>query len=237
MDAIELLSRFSYRPALLRQCKDKETGNALDAARLYGYILSRTGQSEAQGLLQRFPTMMPYLELIANRTGNGAFDYAVGEAYWIGNNLLDKISFEDIQKALPNSKIPQDTVPHHSLSVLLSGATAEIMDKCLITWGRVKEIKEAELRVKYQALQYNNRYYFEPKEKTVGYDKRLLPDLKIDDMVAIHWEFAVKRLDKQETDNLITYTLRNTEAVNNFLRKNILQKEAEQLSAISSKRI
>ncbi len=237
MDAIELLSRFSYRPALLAQCKDKETDKALDAAKLYGYILAKTEQSDVQDLLRKFPTMMPYLELIANRTGNSVFDYAVGEAYWIGNDLLDKISFEDIQKTLPMSKIPEDAVPHHSLSVLLSGAATDIMDKCLITWGRIKEIKETGLLVRYQALQYNNRYYFEPKEKNVSYDKKLLPDIKIDDIVAIHWEFAVKKLDDKEADNLMNYTVKNTEAVNKELRKSIQQKNDERLSVICGKRI
>ncbi len=237
MDAIELLARFSYRPALLVQCKDKETGKALDAAKLYNYILTRAEQSEAQNQLRKFPTMMPYLELIANKTGRDVFEYSVGEAYWIGNGLLDKPLYEDIKKMLSNPKIPEDAVPHHSLSVLLSGAATEIMDKCLITWGRIKEIKETGLRVRYQALQYNNRYYLAPKEKTIGYDKALFPDLKIDDIAAIHWEFAVKRLGRQETDNLTAYTLKNIEAVNSSLRENILQKEAEQLSVICSKRI
>jgi hypothetical protein len=45
--------------------------------------------------LKEFEAAYPFLTLIARSTGREAFDFAVPEAYWIGNSLLDQVPRAD----------------------------------------------------------------------------------------------------------------------------------------------
>jgi len=48
------------------------------------------------------------------------------------------------------------------------------------------------------------------------YEKTLLPTIKRRDMVAIHWNLAVKKLNNEEIENLEKYTSQNIEAINSL---------------------
>jgi hypothetical protein len=224
-DAYELLARFSYRPVQLKKCGIFEAHKLL-----YDYILAKKGPEQIRAILPKFPTMWPYIEQLSakNKKEGYEIDYDTAEAYWLGNELLDRCSFQDLKTIIsknPNlneqsltyliNNIPEDAIPHHSFNVLYLGSSLENMDKCLITWGKVKEIYEHELIVSYRPLQLSEGYYLgDSIDKKVLYDSKLLPDIAIGDSIAMHWDFAVKKLDTRELSNLEKYTLRNIAAVN-----------------------
>ncbi|MFA5141872.1 MAG: DUF6390 family protein [Candidatus Woesearchaeota archaeon] len=235
MDTIELLARFAYKPNELRRCGPQDANLAL-----YDYILNKKNPENIKTLLLSFETLQPYLEFIAEKTQKGLFDREVVEAYWLGNSLLDQFDAKDMQRiskkvdkrlCLPVSKsgtAKSEYVPHHSFHVMYVGsktcdkfpALFENMQKCLVTWGKVKEIYINELVVTQKPLVYHNKEYGigESIEKKVSFDRKLLPNLNLGDIIAIHWDFAVMKLSREQLYNLEKYTLRNIAAVNSERR-------------------
>ena len=89
--------------------------------------------------LQGFRAAYPYLRFIAQSLGSeDAFDYRAAEAYWIGNDFLEKIApgdFYDHLRARFKSKFPKEHIkklfqtqafapfPHHALHVFNAFST------------------------------------------------------------------------------------------------------------------
>ena len=128
-------------------------------------------------ILQDFQTLYPYLALIAYENNiQDPFDPRVVEAYWIGNDLLDKVSMNKFYQHLNDSlglkkrlkhndlkylfgKIPHGALPHHVFHVLnvftrtghqAVEHTLETMDACRISWGRI--VRNPKLLVETQPL-------------------------------------------------------------------------------------
>jgi len=120
--------------------------------------------------LKKFETLYPYLKLIARANKiRDPFDERVVEAYWLGNNLLDKVSMNDIYRNLVDEhhlkkrlnlklqklvfkKIPEGAKPHHSFHVLSvfirSGHkavkhTLKTMDECRINFGQIVTARDS----------------------------------------------------------------------------------------------
>ena len=56
-----------------------------------------------KSLIEKFNTLRPYLELIAKSNGiKDIFDDRVVQAYWIGNELLDKFTISDLEELIDN---------------------------------------------------------------------------------------------------------------------------------------
>lgn len=136
-----------------------------------------------QGLIelgQRFDGAYPYLRLIARANGIAdPFDRRVVEAYWIGNQYLERVAASPFYESLGErfrsrmdaqsfnwlaSKLEQSARPHHNFHVfeiyLRAGLVRdnraaiglERMDNCRISWGRVAAVDGAELVVERAAL-------------------------------------------------------------------------------------
>jgi hypothetical protein len=116
-------------------------------------------------LARRFTGAWPYLTLIAAEAGIAdPLDHRVVEAYWLGNELLDRIDAANLGNALRDrffprvgasswshlsEVIPAGALPHHSFHVfavypwvgLLGGDHGDqplhVLDRCRIRWGRV----------------------------------------------------------------------------------------------------
>jgi len=223
MDTIELLARFAYKPSQLNLCGPQDAN-----LKLYRYLTKRDNLDEVKILIPGFQTMYPYLHLISEKMQMGILDYSVAEAYWLGNTLLDRFTARDmekfaISKGLPrNIKLREGVVPHHSFNVLYlnKGVPIENVNKCLVSYGKVKEIYINELVVTQKPLVYHNKEYGigESIEKKVSFDRKLLPNLNLGDIIAIHWDFAVMKLSREQLYNLEKYTLRNIAAVNSERR-------------------
>lgn len=171
MDGTELAARFSYITNSLGFCgPDKASSKFLH------YIKDHSNRKEVESALKRFEGLLPYLSTIAEKTGKNLLDFDVIEAYWLGNELLEKFDNNDmkniikklISRGLPSSignelikNLPAGFIPHHDFNVFYVGVgrttgsvetTLQNMDNCRIGWGKVIEVQPRELIVATQAL-------------------------------------------------------------------------------------
>jgi len=231
MDGIKLASLFAYQPNKLNYCGPDNAFNIFS-----NYWKDGTGKEKARELLEKFEALNPYLDVIAEMNGKDSYDHEVVEAYWIGNEFSDvsKENAIDLVKRLNKrgltdsmseklveriNGLKNDIIPlTHFFHVVFIGvgevtgnvpSILENMDKCRISWGKIYDINDSNLTVGYNKLKYEDDNYFlnEKEEKIeVNYDKNILKDLNVGDMVAIHWGNVVKKLNLEELKNLKTYT-------------------------------
>jgi len=139
---------------------------------------------EDQGLnelLGDFAVMYPYLKLIADENEIAdPFSEEVVEAYWIGNELLEKVKLkkfwdhlmekQELKKRFKKKdlkwiigKVPIGAKVHHSFHVFnvwnrtgheAKPHTVETMDNCRISWGKVIDKKKNMIKAKTQEVVY-----------------------------------------------------------------------------------
>lgn len=175
MDGVLRCSRYAFGPNRLHYCGPDA------ASEIHSYINEGASDPGLEQLLRQFQTMFPYLRHIADANGiRNPFDERVVEAYWLGNELLDRIdshtfyrhlvegqkikkrigakSFEFVAK-----KIGHGAVPHHSFHVLdiwkRTGNlniehTLESMDECRVSWGSVLKAEGPTITVLAEPLLY-----------------------------------------------------------------------------------
>lgn len=227
MNGIELALRFSYITNSLRFCGPEEA-----KGQFLQYLDNKNNESEVKSSLLKFEGLRPYLSSIAEKAKIDCFDYKVAEAYWIGNELLDGFNCDDIRdivaklmlRGLPKSiadgliaKLPSGLVPHHNFNVMYVGvgnltgsvpATLQNMDNCRVSWGKVAEVMHDKLLVQTPPLKKENSKLVlgEEETKTAVYLPKMLPNIKKDDVVALHWGFAALALTQGQLENLKRYT-------------------------------
>ncbi|MBL7100498.1 MAG: hypothetical protein ISS23_00925 [Nanoarchaeota archaeon] len=238
MDGIKLATLFSYMPNKLKYCGPKDASTIFQ-----NYLKNNIGQEKAKELLIKFEALYPYLEIIAEKNSKDPFCYEVVESYWLGNELadldkqaaikligmltkrglLESTAKDLIQKikGLDEKEIPLT----HLFNVMFVGVGAvtgsvptiiENMDKCRVSYDTICEINDSYLIVEHNRLKNDNGKYFisETAEKIkVSYDKNLLKDLNIREVVAVHWGSAVKKLNSKELNNLRNYTQKVIELI------------------------
>ena len=150
---------YAFPPNELKYCGPFDKTNDL-----LGYQEEQVDDEGLKNILAGFHTLYPYLSLIAYENNiRDPLDTRVVEAYWIGNELLKKISgkklYEHFSEALNLrkkiskndfsylvGKIDDGALPHHSFHVLnvftRTGHqnvehTLETMDACRISWGKI----------------------------------------------------------------------------------------------------
>jgi hypothetical protein len=169
-----LFGRYAFGPNRLGYCGPD------DHQSLFEYVTRGTTDDGLAQLERRFDGAYPYLRLIAQANGIAdPFDRRVVEAYWIGNQYLEKVAASPFYESLGArfrdrmdartfswlaSKLELGARPHHNFHVfevylragLMRDARATIglerMDACRISWGRVAEVAGAELVVERPAL-------------------------------------------------------------------------------------
>ena len=155
---------YAFPPNELKYCGPiDKTGD------LAGYQEEKIEDVGLINILTGFHTLYPYLSLIAYENNiRDPLDLRVVEAYWIGNELLKKITgkklYEHFSEALNLKKkisrndfsylvgkIDHGALPHHAFHVLnvftrtghqIIKHTLETMDDCRIGWGRVKTMND-----------------------------------------------------------------------------------------------
>lgn len=168
-------SRYSFGPNRLHYC-GPDANKELQT-------LIENGESDIglSVLLKQFKTLFPYLKYIAGINKiKDSFDNKVVEAYWLGNELLEKVEQRTLYNFLTDDlrvkdklknkefnwlteKIERGAVPHHSFHVfniwqqaghndLLSDLTR--MDECRISSGMVTSVHGAEIIVSTEPLVY-----------------------------------------------------------------------------------
>ena len=159
LDGARMFVRYAYPPNALGYCGP-------DGFRDY----AEAGVVD-QGLVQQvqaFSGAWPYLELIsAGCDIRDPLDWRVVEAYWVGNELLDRVLIgklgdsmaERFRKQLGNKfqflaeGVLAGGVPHHSFHVFgvypwvgmlgndkTAGHALNVLDQCRIRWGKVTAI-------------------------------------------------------------------------------------------------
>jgi hypothetical protein len=229
-DGLDLCARFSYITNKLEYCGPKDC-----TKKLHDMIVNGSNRKEVLESLKRFEGLLPYLSVISDKP----FTFDAVEAYWIGNELLDRCGKEENIKIIENlvknglpkflgkkliEKLPDGCVPHHSFNVFFVGVgqltgsvatTPENMDKCRISAGRIESIYRDKLKV------LTNQVYLEEGKirlrkviKEVSYEKGFLYEIKVGNHVGIHWDKAVVVLSAEQVNNLKKYTQINIDAIN-----------------------
>lgn len=132
------------------------------------FILGELSIPQILPTLEKFEAAYAYYRLIAEKNKMPSpFNKKVVEAYWLGNELLDKFTADDLrqfiikrlcQPGLLSKKeavkraalVPAGSKPHHSFHVMVLGSitgsvdftgNTKLKDTCRVGWGRVVSAK------------------------------------------------------------------------------------------------
>jgi Family of unknown function (DUF6390) len=172
-----LFARYAYPPNALGLC-------GADVRRtLLEYGAAHESDGGLVELAQTFEGAWPYLELIAGANGIvDPLDPRVVEAYWVGNELLDRVEPRDLVRHIDErfrgrlgraqenitDAVAAGAVPHHCFHVfavypwiglLRSGIVDEplrILDQCRTTPARVLQVEDETVQVLARPLLYEN---------------------------------------------------------------------------------
>ena len=135
-NGILLHAKHAYMPNSLGYCGPDDRGLILR------HIEESKGGEDLASTLKGFEAAYPFLRLIARSTGREVFDYAVPEAYWIGNALLDRVETPEFYRFSHHELVGKDprevkklfkavggrARPHHTFYVMSTYATSSVAD-------------------------------------------------------------------------------------------------------------
>ncbi|MFH2020237.1 MAG: DUF6390 family protein [archaeon] len=230
MDNISFLCRYSFITNKLRYCGPEDAYK-----KFLQYIKEPTKElaEEIKSHIKRFEGLYPYLKAIAEKNNLDEFDYRVAEAYWLGNELLDKFTAEDNRKiimslaerGLPRSfaeklcvDIP-NMFPHHSFNVVYVGVgkitgsvptNLENINNCLIRPAEVISVHDDYVIARHRPYKElkGNLYLDEPQDGKFEYIPEF-GNVKEGNIVSLHWNYVVDTLDAKALGNLLVYTEKN----------------------------
>ena len=220
--------RYGFMPNRLRYCGGDE--NRL----LFDHAVEQVVDGGLQGHLKKFTGALPYLQLIARANGIAdPFDPRVVDAYWIGNELLDRVEVRQLYDSLLErfgkqlqgrtrdyvlGKAPAGARPHHSFHVLDVhsrvgdfGQTLPSMDHCRVSWGTVVEVDCGELvvdRVPLVLEQGKLALGAPIRERIVRQieGRGFVEQTVAGDVVSIHWGWACEVLTPSQLRRLEHYS-------------------------------
>ena len=221
--------RYAFMPNRLQYCGGD------DNRTLFEYALADVREAPLVKMLRKFSGAVPYLVLIARRNGIAdPFDERVVEAYWIGNELLERVEAHELYDSLRerfrkelsprvmervSGKAPAGARPHHSFHVFdvwrhterMSGDVLATLDSCRISWGTVRSVEGGELLVERSPLllREGKLALGEPQTERVTRlveGKGFATDARPGDVVSVHWGWACEVLDERQRRALERYT-------------------------------
>lgn len=161
-----LCARYAFAPNFYYYCGPDTKGEMGE------YLKEELVDGGLVGHLSKFETLYPYLTAIAHANGIAdPLDERVVEAYWVGNELLEKIpekvvyetmkDYLRLPQRLPKkemkwllTKIDKKALLHHSFHVFNVFSrtghhtvehTVETMDECRISWGELLQNSKLEM--------------------------------------------------------------------------------------------
>ena len=228
LDGMVRFIRYAFMPNRLRYCGGNE--NRL----LFDHAVEHVVDGGLKAHLQRFTGALPYLQLIACTSGIAdPFDPRVVDAYWIGNELLDRVEVRQLYDSLLErfgkqlqgrtrdlvlGKAPAGARPHHSFHVLdvhsrvgELGEVLSTMDHCRVSWGTVVDVAGSELIVDRVPLilELGKLVLGRPiRERVVRQiDGRGFVDgARTGDVISVHWGWACEVLSAAQHQRLERYT-------------------------------
>lgn len=231
-------ARYSFAPNQLHYCGPEEQAN------MRGYVANGISDQGLFEILNRFDTLYNYLVLIAsyNHISN-PFDPRVVEAYWLGNQLLTRVSKKKFAELLTDSLLLQkkmklgklsmllnkldDGLPHHAFHVLniyirtghhQLAHTLETMDECRISWGEVMKITHV-INGENQVVIKSPRLAYQKNRLVLGSPvlktvRALAMPLNYGDLVSCHWSYICEKINRKKLRDLKYYTLQAISAAN-----------------------
>jgi hypothetical protein len=231
--ALQLASRFALPPNSLGYCGKDSAPEKFKRCVISGDCI---GVEEE---IEKFPVFYPYLKTIAEITDKPIFSYEVIESYWLGNDCLNQAKPEDysllldkfLKQGVPNffveelrSEQPKEFIPMHLFQVLHVGvgrATGAVpfnlnsSNQCMIRWGKVTHIKNNTATIDLNSLnKENKKYKLTIKSESHQFIPEFVPNLKIGDILAVHWKQVIKKLTTKEEKKLTFWTKKVIESVN-----------------------
>jgi len=216
-----LFARYAYPPNELGYCGPADPSALLDVAAGSGAGVRERARA--------FDGAWVYLEIIAAATGLDPLDPRVVQAYWVGNELLDKVD-PAVFAAQVRARFagehgadwavldePGAPVPHHSFQVftvypwvglLGRGDTAlSVLDRCRIREGEVLAIDGDEVVVRSRLLTWDGRVLQlgAPEHERARWaqdGQSLLGEVRVGDLVALHWDWVCDRLSPEQASAL-----------------------------------
>lgn len=220
--------RYAFMPNRLQYCGGDDNRTILE------YAVADVREPPLDRMLRKFSGALPYLQLIARRNGIAdPFDERVVEAYWIGNDLLERVEARELYDHLREryrgelsprvmdrvaAKAPAGARPHHSFHVLdvhsrvgEMESTLRTLDECRVSWGNVVGVEGAELLVERPALvlREGKLVLDAPRRERVmrQLDGRGFADrAQPGDWVSLHWGWVCEVLSERERRNLERYS-------------------------------
>jgi len=238
MSGLKIAARYSLPSYSLGYCgpQDRKSRKTL-----FDYASGKkTDEKLIRGIFDKFEAAYRYYKLIAEKNNiSDPLDERVVRAFWVGNDLLDKVTSEDLKNLILTGftqpglltkeaaiqradQVPKGAVPHHSFHVLILGAVAgriklkgKLLDLCRIGWGRILEVKRKKLKVEYKPLLVGKKYELGKEvEKEIEWNQKIVLEVKIGDWVSFHWAQACEVLTPQEVNNLEYYTQKTINLIN-----------------------
>ena len=238
-DGSIFFARYAFMPNRLGYCGGD------DNKALFDYCIANQTDPGLELILRRFQAASPYLKLIASSNSIlDPFDCRVVEAYWIGNELLDRVDltgfYNSLRERFTNyldpktlgyllGKPPLGARAHHSFHVFdvhsRTGTlenTLDTMESCRIGWGRVKEVCAECFFVEHQPL------VMESGKLALGAprDKKVMRQIdssgftagcNAGDLISFHWDWACGILSQRQVQNLERYTRLHLKLANQTL--------------------
>ena len=208
---------------------------------LRGYVTAGvTGPGLIQ-LARGFAGAWPYLRLIAESSAiPDPLDTRVVEAYWVGNELLDRVRMSDFGLSLDDrfrrragpgwepvsAALLAGGVPHHSFHVFcvypwtgllregLREPSLEVLDRCRIGWGQVVAVAGPTVVIRQRGLTWDGRSLRLGPPAARAVAPGFAADLRPGDWVSTHWDCICDRLNPAQLTMLRRCTARHLDLAN-----------------------
>ena len=235
MRGLKIAALYSFPPGRFGLC-----GMGEEASHQILHFLKGEKVPNIKEILETFEGSLFYYKLIAKENKiSDYFDEKVVKAYWIGNELLEKVRISKLKEMVAKhlkkpklaKKLPENSKAHHSFHVLIAGPmrkdltmTEGMKDLCKISWGKILDVEDYKLEistliVEYQPLLKDDKWFLgDLTRRRIFWFKSILPKVKIGDFVSFHWDLALERLSKDDLKSLLKYTKSSIE-VANYLKK------------------
>jgi hypothetical protein len=232
--------RYAFMPNRLQYCGGDDNRTILD------YAVADVREPPLDRMLRKFTGALPYLQLIARRNAIAdPFDERVVEAYWIGNELLERVEARELYDHLREryrgelsgrvmdrvaAKAPAGARPHHSFHVFDVWRQTErgrnevlaTLDSCRISWGRVTAVEPGELVVERAPIELREGRLALGAPRSERVTRMLegngfVASAAVGDVVSIHWSWACEVLDARQAAALQRYTAHHLHLANETL--------------------
>ena len=215
MNGLLRCAKYAFAPNKLKYCGPDKNQE------ISAYLTNKASDQGLKELLDDFLGMYPYLKLISRENGiSDPFDERVVEAYWLGNELLEAVSwksfYQQVEKKLAPKelrwfelKLASGVKPNHSFHVFnfltrtghrAIPHTVETMDNCRISAGRI--VAPGKVKTDKLVCQ-NGKLKLTPAIKKFH---NLVDGFKTGDLVTFHWGWVCEKINRQQAKNLEKYT-------------------------------